>query len=200
MFYFFVNIIFYFILILFVYYYLSRKHISILDFLIMLFLLNVYFIFLSKDINLVVSILVTLIILLIRNLFQYLYSRKKVDMSDNNIFIKFGNINFKGLIRNNYSYQKLINNLRKKGFKNLNDIEYCGLYNNELVIFKNNFKTYPVSLIIDGKLIENSLKNINKNSLWLDEMLKINNLVIKDIEYAFYKDDKLYFLTNMSSS
>lgn len=196
MFYFLFNIITYYLLIIIIYYYFSKKRISILDFLIILFLFNMYFLFLLKDINIIVAIIMTLIIILIKNLYEYLYNINNSKISKDNVFIKNGMINFKGLIANNYSYNKLISNLKRKGIKNILSIDYCALYNNDLIVFQSNIKNYPVSLIVDGNIMENNLVLINKNSNWLNNEIINNNLELKRISYAFYKDNNLYFLVN----
>ena len=39
-----------------------------------------------------------------------------------------------------------------------------------------------------------ALFNINKTSIWLNKMLDNNNLAVKDVLYAFYKQNKLYIV------
>lgn len=196
MFYFLLNIIIYYLLIMSIYYYFSRKRMTILDFLIILFLFNIYFIFILKDINIVIALIITLIIILIKDLYEYLYNIKNNQINNDKVLIKNGIINFKGLVSNNYSYNRLINNLKRKGIKDILSIDYCALYNNDLIIFQSNIKSYPVSLIVDGKIIKNNLVLINKKDNWLMEEINNNNLELKSIAYAFYKDKNLYFLTN----
>jgi len=196
MFYFFINVLIYFVLILLVYYYLSKKRITILDFLIMLFLFNVYFILILKDINIIIGLLITVTILLIEKLYQYLYNSRRNVVAKDKVLIKHGQISFRSLIDNNYSYDKLINNLKRKGIKDVSEIDYCALYNNELIVFQSNIKNYPVSLIVDGKLIKDNLLAIKKDGGWLNKSLQKNNLTLKDVSYGFYKNNKLYLLTD----
>lgn len=197
MFYFFLNILAYFILFLIIYYCISQKHITILDFLMMFFLLNIYFVFILNEINFIVGLLMTLMVVLIKCLYQYLYTLNEIKSSENNVLINRGHLNFKGLIDNKYSYQKLITNLKRKGIKKIEDIDYCALYNNELIVFRSDIKHYPVSLIIDGKVLNDNLLSIKKDREWLQTSLDNHNLVLDEVSYAFYKNDKLYFLTNM---
>lgn len=197
MFYFFLNILAYFILFLIIYYCISQKHITILDFLMMFFLLNIYFVFILNEINFIVGLLMTLMVVLIKCLYQYLYTLNEIKSSKNNVLINRGHLNFKGLIDNKYSYQKLITNLKRKGIKKIEDIDYCALYNNELIVFRSDIKHYPVSLIIDGKVLNDNLLSIKKDREWLQTSLDNHNLVLDEVSYAFYKNDKLYFLTNM---
>lgn len=194
MFYFLLNIISYFSLIILVYSYLSKKRINILDFLLIIFISNIYIILIIKNINITIGLIITMIVLLIEKLYFYLYSSFNKNTINDIILINKGNVCFKGLINNNYSYQKLIQNLKKKGIKDLNKIDYCFLYNNELIVFKSDNNNYPISLIIDGKVIDDNLKCIKKDDFWLEKEISNNNLSLKDINYAFYKDYKIYFL------
>lgn len=195
MFYFISNILIYLILFIIIYHFYNRKRVNVLNFLIMLFLLNVYFVLLYKDINIIVGFIITLLVFSIERLYNYLYFNSKKNLLNNKILIKDGNINFKGLIDNKYSFNRLINNLQRKGVKDINKIDYCALYNNDLIIFSSNIKNYPINLIVDGKVNNNNLRSLKKDKDWLIETLSKNNLVINDVSYAFYKDDKLYFLT-----
>lgn len=191
------KIIFYLLLLIILYNYYSKEKIDILKFLILIFILNIYFLLINKDINVILGLLITLIIFLIERLYNYLYLKKSHEVKQDDILIKNGNINFKGLVGNKYSFNRLMTNLKRKGFNNLNQIDYCALYHNNLVVFTSNIKNYPVNLVVDGKVIYNNLFALKKDKTWLIDSLKENNLVISDISYAFYKDDKLYFLTNV---
>jgi len=196
MFYFIMKIAVYLLLIIIIYHYYSKNRINILNFLIILFLLNIYFVLLYKDINIIIGILITFLVLIIERLYNYLYLNNN-EVNKNKILIKNGNINFNNLINNKYSYHKLIKNIKRKGIKDLSKIDYCVLYKNDLIVFSDNINNYPVNLIIDGKVINNNLNSLKKNREWLNKSLKENNLLIKDVSYAFYKDNQIYFLTNV---
>ena len=156
MFYFIMKIIVYLLLIIIIYHYYSKNKINILKFLIILFLLNIYFVLLYKNINIIIGILITLLVLIIERLYNYLYDDNK-EVKNNKVLIKNGNINFNNLINNKYSYNKLINCIKRKGIKDLSKIDYCVLYKNDLIVFSDNINNYPVNLIIDGKVINNNL-------------------------------------------
>ena len=63
-------------------------------------------------------------------------------------------------------------------------------------MFRNKDIGYPVSIIVDGKLITENLKLINKNKDWLMNQLLEKHLLIKDIDYAYFKKNKIYFINN----
>lgn len=195
MFYFMLKISIYFIFIMLLYYHFSKQF-RILDFIELLFIFNIYIILLYQDLNIIIGVIMTIIIFLLRKLFDNLYNIKNNKMTTDNILINRGNINFKALINNKYSFNHLIKEIHKRGIKDLNKIDYCALYQNQLLIFCSEFNSYPVSLIIDGRIIKDNLLNINKSFKWLEAIINKNNLLLKDINYAFYKGNKVYFLTN----
>lgn len=115
------------------------------------------------------------------------------------LIIVNGKVNYKEMIKQRYSLDDLMVSLRQKEIRDLSQVEYAFLEpNGELSIFKYNlFKTkspYPEALILDGELQEKVLKRIKRNKNWLELELKKNNLVIKDIFYAFYKGNKIYII------
>lgn len=191
MIYFYINLVMYSLLIVILYKYFNRNKITILDFLLLFFNINLYLILLFKDFNFIYGLISSILIILIKELSLLLFKDKN---NKEVILIKQGMINFHELVNNNYSYNKLINYLKKKKIK-LDEIEYCLLNNNKLTIIKNgDIKNYPVSIIIDGKVLENNLKLINKNIDWLK--LELNNNDLNNIDYAYFKKDKLYFITS----
>ena len=192
MIYFYINLVMYSLLIVILYKYFNRVKITILDFLLLFFNINLYLILLFKDFNFIYGLISSILIILIKELSLLLFKEKK---NSKEIFlIKEGIINFHELVNNNYSYNKLINYLKRKKIK-LDEIEYCILKDNKLTIIKNNdIKNYPISIIIDGKVIENNLKLINKDINWLK--LELNNNDLECIDYAYFKKNKLYFITS----
>ena len=191
MIYFYINLVMYSLLIVLLYKYFNRVKITILDFLLLFFNINLYLILLFKDFNFIYGLISSILIILIKELSLLLFKDKK---HEKQIFlIKEGIINFHELVNNNYSYDKLINYLKRKRIK-LDEIEYCILKDKRLTIIKNSdIKNYPISIIIDGKVIENNLKLINKDIDWLK--LELNNNDLNNIDYAYFKKDKLYFIT-----
>lgn len=113
------------------------------------------------------------------------------------LIINKGKINFKELIRQRYTLDDLLLELRVQGIKSLLDVEYAVLENNgKLSIFKYNFlkldSSNPFPLILDGNIQYDTLKYLKKDKSWLISLLKKENTDIKDIFYAFYKNNKAY--------
>ena len=115
------------------------------------------------------------------------------------LIINKGKINYKEMIKQRYKLDDLLLSLRQEKIKNIEDVEYAFLENNgRLSIFKYNiFKikgNYPLPIIIDGVIQKQTLKNINKSSLWVKLYLKKQNILLEDVFYAFYKGTKIYII------
>ena len=110
-----------------------------------------------------------------------------------------GKINYKEMIKQRYSLDDLLVSLRQQGIKDLDMIEYAFLEpNGQLSVFKYNISkiksSYPMPLISDDMLQKSSLKHIKKSEEWLIDALCEKNLTIKDVFYAFYKQNKIYII------
>ena len=115
------------------------------------------------------------------------------------LIINRGIINYKEMMKQRYSLDDLLLELRNNGIKDLRDVEYAVLENNgNLNIFKYDFLDFnssnPFPLILDGVTQKSTLEYIDKSEEWLQDYLKENNLLKKDIFYAFYKNNKIYII------
>ena len=69
----------------------------------------------------------------------------------------------------------------------------------ELSIFKSSDDknhTYPLPVIIDGKIQDDVLIQINKSRDWLEDSLKKEGYLLEDIFYGFYRNKKLFLIKN----
>ncbi|MBQ1813200.1 MAG: DUF421 domain-containing protein [Bacilli bacterium] len=112
------------------------------------------------------------------------------------VIIKDGNINFKEMEKQRYSIEDLLMQIRDKGIKSLDEIEYAILENNgKLSVFLfDNKKIYPMPLILDGKIQYDTLNSINKTKDWLIKVLKQEKTTIEDVFYAFYRNNKCFII------
>lgn len=115
------------------------------------------------------------------------------------LIIVNGKINYKEMVKQRYSLDDLLVSLRQKEIRDLSMVEYAFLEpNGQLSVFKYNlFKLkspYPQGLILDGELQYKVLKYIRKTPEWINNELLKNNLTIKDVFYAFYKNKKIYII------
>ena len=115
------------------------------------------------------------------------------------LIINKGVINFKEMVRQRYTLDDLLLELRSNNIKNLQDVEYAVLENNgKLNIFKYNFlkikSENPFPLILDGIIQKSTLKYINKSETWLKDLIKGEGYDTSDIFYAFYKNNRAYII------
>ena len=106
------------------------------------------------------------------------------------LIINKGQMMIKNMKKNGYNIDDLFVQLRLKDIKNIEDVEYAILETNgELTVFKkdDNDKTFPIPLIVSGRINKDVLKYNNLNE---DEVLK----KIKKLGYNDFKKLKLVYL------
>ena len=198
MFYFYIKVLLSILIILYTYYLFSKKEISILEIIFLLLIYNSCIYLINNNQSLISIIFISLLIIISYYLYTFLYNKSISNkVIEDKILINRGLINFNELIKEKISYNNLIYELKKKGINNPNLVDYCIKKNNELIIFrKNTIKNYPISIIIDGFILDDNLVSINKTIEWLNKKIDDNNLILKDINYAYYKNSNIYFITN----
>ena len=115
------------------------------------------------------------------------------------IIIKYGKLNYKEMVKQKYNIEDLLVQIREKGYRSIEEIEYAILENNgTLSVFpKDKEKTpYPIPIILDGTIIKETLKDINKSEKWLNNLIREKGLKLETIFYAFYKDKNLFVIKN----
>ena len=115
------------------------------------------------------------------------------------LIINKGVINYKEMLKQRYTLDDLMIELRNNNIDDLKEVEYAVLENNgKLNIFKYKFLTnksnVPFPLILDGIIQEDTLKYINKTKEWLYDYLDDNKLDKDDIFYGFYKNNRIYVI------
>lgn len=120
------------------------------------------------------------------------------------ILINKGKIDYKELKKERISIDEIFEQLRIQGYFNINDIQYAILETdgNLSVVpstsyednqFKD-FKHLPIPLIIDGKIINDSLKSIKKDKKWILNLLSSYHISnYKDVLVCILdEDDKIF--------
>ena len=113
--------------------------------------------------------------------------------------ISNGKINYGEMIKQKYNLDDLLTQLREKGYRNIEEIEYAILENSgTLSVFPyNSLKTntpLPMAVILDGKIQDDIVKKIGKGSGYIKELLDKKKILLDDIFYAFYKDKSMYVI------
>ena len=149
---------------------------------------------------LLVTLIPTLIIVFLQVIVSFLSLksikiRNLVDSSPA-LIMKNGNINFKEMEKQRYNLEDLLTQVRDKGIKSLDEVEYAILENNgKLSIFlKDDKNVYPMPLIIDGVINYQTVVDIKKDKLWLMKMLKNEHTSLEQVFYAFYKNNKCFII------
>ncbi len=133
--------------------------------------------------------------------FVAIKSRKFRNIFDGkpSLIICNGKINYKEMVKQRYSMDDLLLELRQREIKSIENVEYAFLEpNGKLSVFKYNIlglkSNYPMPLIVDGQIQKKVLDYIHKNSSWLKLNLEKKHLRVEDIFYCFYKGSKLYII------
>ena len=155
----------------------------------------------SKSIMISVIPILCLVMLQILLSYSSLKSDRVRTLLDGNptFIIKSGKINYKEMIKQKYNLDDLLTQLREKGERNIEDIEYAILENNgNLSVFpynqKGNRSPMPMPIILDGKIQYKTLNEMNKDSTFILNLLKKDNIKLDDIFYAFYKDKSIFII------
>lgn len=110
------------------------------------------------------------------------------------VIIKNGKVVFSQMTKLRYSLDDLLSQLREKGIKSIEEVDYAVLENSgNLSVFQNT-KDYPIPIILDGIVDYDIVKEIGKNRKWIEKLLKNNHVELKEIFYAFYTHNKTYII------
>lgn len=110
------------------------------------------------------------------------------------VIIKNGKVNFTMMTKLRYTLDDLITQLREKGIKSLEEVDYAVLENSGTLSVFQNSDAYPMPFILDGVIDYNVLKEIKKDRTWIQNFLKKEHLELEDIFYAFYTKEKTYII------
>lgn len=124
--------------------------------------------------------------------------RKFIDGSPS-VIIKNGKVNYKEMVNQKYSLEDLLSQIREKGYRSIEDIEYAILENNgTLSIFEYAGKKspFPMPIILDGEIQSDTLKHLKRKDDWVLSILQRRNINLSDVFYAFYKDRSIFVIKN----
>ena len=115
------------------------------------------------------------------------------------IIIKEGKINYHEMTKQKYNLDDLISQIREKGYKNIEEIEYAILENNgtlSVFPYTKEKKELPLPLILDNRIEKDTLKELNKDEEWVIKLLKNKNIKLEEVFYAFYKNNNIFVIKN----
>lgn len=145
--------------------------------------------------------ILTLLVLQVSLAFLTLKNPKFRIFLDGNpsVIIKNGKINYKEMMIQKYNLDDLLIQLREKGYKSIEEIEYAILENNgTLSVFAYSKEKVssplPLPLILDSSIQKDTLKLLNKSEEWVMNILKRRKIKLEDVFYAFYKDNNVFVI------
>lgn len=146
-----------------------------------------------------VLLLIVMQIIVSKYSFKYEKVRRFID-GEPSVIINRGKVNFQEMLKQRYNLDDLLMELRSQGIKSIEEVFYAVLeVSGRLSIFtKDDSGEYPLPVILDGKVDEDVLYQIGKNSDWLEEVISKEGYIIKDIFYAFYRNNELFFIKNQN--
>ena len=195
--------IFMYFFVIFVYRLMGKKEVgqlSIVDLIVSILIAELIALSIeSKDPNILISVVPILVLVLVQMLISYitLKNERIRDLIDGKptIIIKNGKLNFTEMSKLRYSLDDLLTQLRLQGVKSIDKVKYAVLENNgDLSVFKDD-SDYPLPLILDGVIDYEVLKDINKDYNWILNILKNKNLLLEDVFYAFYTNNKVFVIS-----
>ena len=202
----FYRIVFFYVLITFLYRLMGKREmgeLTIMDFIVSIFIAEMVAISIENyksDILLSIIPIVSLVVLQIGFSIVSLKSQKARNVVDGepSVIISRGKINFKEMLKQRYNLDDLLTQLRGQSIKSIEEVDYAILETSgKLSIFKKSDdkkSTYPLALILDGKLNEDVLVQIRKSKIWLRKELEKEKIRLEDVFYGFYKNKKLYII------
>ena len=199
------SILFYIIITL-AYRFMGKREVgelSVMDFIVSLFIAELAAISIEnyKD-DMLLSILPIVTLVLIQLCVAYISLkvtgvRKTVD-GEVSVIINRGKINFEEMLKQRYNLDDLLTQLRAQSIKSIEEVDYAILETSgKLSVFKREDdpdRTYPLPVILDGKVQEDVLIQIRKDISWLNRKLDEENFKLEDIFYGFYQKNRLFLI------
>ncbi len=198
--------IFFYLLITTVYRIMGKREIgelSIIDFIVSIFIAEMAAISIENyDASILVSIIPISILVILQVIFSFLSLKsenaRNILDGEPSVIINRGKVNLKEMKKQRYNLDDLLTQLREKSIKSIEEVDYAILETSgKLSVFTREddpTRSYPLPVIMDGKVEEEVLTQIKKNKTWLEKELEEENISLENIFYAFYKNKKLYII------
>ena len=156
----------------------------------------------NRDESIFLSILPIILLVIIQNAMSYISLKspkiRKIFDGNPSVIINNGKLNFQEMVKQRYNLEDLLTQLREKHIRSIEEVDYAILETSgKLSVFKKDTKTsgqYPLPLILDGIIDEDTLRQIKKKKSWVFDILKRDKINLEDVFYAFYRNDKLYII------
>ena len=197
--------LFFYFFIVFVYRVMGKREVGqlgIIDLIVSVLIAELVAISLDNTKTSIFMAIIPIILLVICQIVMALLSLNKKsvrEMFDGkpSVVINNGKLQIKEMIKQIYNLDDLLTQLREENFKSISEVDYAILETSgKLSVFKkeNSKKvTFPLPLIVEGKIEYDNLKLLNKDTNWLLKNLKTD---ISNVFYGFYKENNIYIIKN----
>ena len=197
--------LFFYFFIVFVYRVMGKREVGqlgIIDLIVSVLIAELVAISLDNTKTSIFMAIIPIILLVICQIVMALLSLNKKsvrEMFDGKpyVVINNGKLQIKEMIKQRYNLDDLLTQLREENFKSISEVDYAILETSgKLSVFKkeNSKKvTFPLPLIVEGKIEYDNLKLLNKDTNWLLNNLKTD---ISNVFYGFYKENNIYIIKN----
>ncbi len=203
----FVRTVFFYFFIFVVYRIMGKREVGqlgIIDLIVSILIAELAIISIENyDNNIFYSVIPILTLLLLQLSLAFLSMKRpklRIFLDGNpSIIIKNGKVNYKEMMRQKYNLEDLMLQLREKGYRSIEEIEYAILENNgTLSVFayekRKKKSPLPLPIILDSCIQGDTLKLLNRDEDWVYDLLKKKNIDINNVFYAFYKDNNVFII------
>ena len=149
------------------------------------------------------SLIPIVVLVLLQCILAYISLKKpkfRIFLDGNpSLIIKEGKINYNEMLKQRYNLDDLLVQLRDKGYRSIEEVEYAVLENNgtlSIFPYETNKTPLPLPIILDGDIQEDNLKHLKKDKKWVYNFLERKNLTLEEIFFAFYKDKNIFIIKN----
>lgn len=149
------------------------------------------------------SLIPIVILVLMQCILAYISQKKpkfRIFLDGNpSLIIKNGKINYNEMLRQRYNLDDLLVQLRDKGYRSIEEVEYAILESSgtlSVFPYKKETSPLPLPIILDGDIQEDTLKHLKKDKKWVYNFLDKKDINIEDVFFAFYKDKNIFIIKN----
>lgn len=177
---------------------------SIIDLIVSLLIAELTVISIENyDKSMLYSLIPIVVLVLLQCILAYISLKKpkfRIFLDGNpSLIIKEGKINYNEMLKQRYNLDDLLVQLRDKGYRSIEEVEYAVLENNgtlSIFPYETNKTPLPLPIILDGDIQEDTLKHLKKDKKWVYNFLERKNLTLEEIFFAFYKDKNIFIIKN----
>lgn len=202
-----IRTIFFYIFIFIIYRIMGKREVgqlSIIDLIVSLLIAELTVISIENyNKSMLYSLIPIVVLVLLQCILAYISLKKpkfRIFLDGNpSLIIKEGKINYNEMLKQRYNLDDLLVQLRDKGYRSIEEVEYAVLENNgtlSIFPYETNKTPLPLPIILDGDIQEDTLKHLKKDKKWVYNFLERKNLTLEEIFFAFYKDKNIFIIKN----